>query len=246
MAVTLAANTTINSLIIVDDSANNTAETIALGGHTLTIGDSSVLDSTGGLLYTGIAGTNNAAVTISTTGAGTLSFANEGIVYVGTTVATGALSLNANLSGSAALTIDLFGATTSRLTLAGTNTNYSGTTTLASAAQAGSGSLFFAAATNLGTGSLVLDNGTFSEEAGTTNGTINIPVTINGTPTLSGGAASAVFNFTNTVTLAGNSTITQSNPTGAAFGAISDGGNGYALSIAGAKATTFSGTVSGA
>src|SRR5580698_8097008 len=56
------------------------------------------------------------------------------------------------------------------------------------------------------------------------------------------------LNFSSPVTVGGNSTITQSDTAGATFGTggISDGGNGFTLSIAGADATTFSGVIGGA
>ena len=111
--ITLAANTTINSLIIV--TATTTAQTIALAGKTLTIGDSGVSGSTGGLLVTG---SSLEAVTISTTAGGALTFANEGIIYVGTTTKATATTISAPITGTGvALTVDPFGADLRWLTI---------------------------------------------------------------------------------------------------------------------------------
>ncbi len=233
----LTGNLTVNSLIIVTGST--TAETINLQTHALTIGDSSVSGSTGGLLITGNA---SEAVTISAGTGGALTFANEGIVYVGTTAKTTATTISAPITGTGvALTVDPFGAAASQLTLSDTTGNsYSGATTLAGAGAAGAGVLSVAKGADLGTGTLVLDNGTLTATAAAT---ISNPVTINGTPTL--GSTFGIA-FSGAVTIGGNSTITQSDTGGVTFGAVSDNSSGDSLSIAGASASTFSGAISGA
>ena len=208
-----------------------------LAGFTLTIGDSTVSGSTGGLL---IASTTSQAVTISAT-SGSLQFANEGIVYVGTTTTALATTISAPITGSGAVAVDPFTAAASQLTLSASSNSYTGTTTLASAGSAGNGVLSIANGNDLGSGTLVLDNGTLSTAAAST---LSNAVTINGTPTLGGTAA---LTFAGAVTLTSNSTLTQSNSGGVTFGSagITDGTNGYSLSIAGAGTTTYSGAIGG-
>ena len=173
-----------------------------------------------------------------------MTFANEGIIYVGTTTKATATTISAPITGTGvSLTVDPFGGAASQLTLSkATGNTYSGTTTLATATAgaAGNGVLSIANNADLGSGTLVLDNGTLLS---TTATTITNPVTLNGTPILGGTVALA---FAGAVALAGNSTITNSNTAGVSFGAIGDGGNGYSLSFAGAQATTVLGAISGA
>jgi len=208
--------------IITDFTA---AGTIALGTHTLSVGN-----GTFGAIYNQ---NSIGATTISATGgAGSIAFgASEGLLF-GDGAALGT-TISSQITGTGGLDVGELG--TGAITLSATTANTVGPLIL-------DGGVLSVASNDLGTGTVTLVKGTL--EATATGGTIGNAVTINGTPTLGGTVA---LNFSNTVTLAGNSTITDSDTGtgGVTFGALTDGGNGYSLSLAGADATTLSGAIGG-
>ncbi len=209
---TPTASTTIAALIL-----PGTITSTLAAGVTLTVSSGAIL---------------SAATSNTIAGSGTLAFGSaEGVVSTYPGITTTISSVLTGSGGFVATGIGTFAGTLT-LTEAAGNPGLTGPTTLEDDGAAGT--LTIANGGDLGTGTLNLINGILTASAASA---IFNPVTIDGTVILGGSGA---MSFHGAVTLAGNSSITQSDSGGVTvYGPIGDGGNAYTLSLAGGSTLTL-------
>lgn len=215
-ATNLTTSTSINSLIVDLGSTTNVTDTIT-SGQTLTVASGAILFSSGN------------GITIS---GGTIAFgAAEGIV---TDVAPGVTIIGSTITGTAGVSYSV--ATGSTLALGGGST-YTGNTLLAGGIvvpQTNSTGPAGAPTTGpFGQGTVIFGG---SSLRATTSAPITIgnAISFNADTTIVSGGTDKTLTFTGPVTLTGNRTLTQNSTATTTFsGAISDGGNGFGLTVAG-------------
>ncbi|EDY16755.1 autotransporter-associated beta strand repeat protein [Chthoniobacter flavus Ellin428] len=206
----------INSLIVDPGSTTNITDSLNTG-QTLTIASGAIFFSSGN------------GITIA---GGTIAFgSSEGIV---TDNAVGVTIIGSAITGTSGLSI--YGSAASTLALGGAST-YSGNTLLkvgivvpqvSTTGSAGS-------PTNgpFGTGTVILGGSSIRATTSTAI-TIGNPISFAADTTVVSGGADKTLTFTGPVTLTGSRTLTQNSTATTTFsGAISDGGNGFGLTVAG-------------
>jgi fibronectin-binding autotransporter adhesin len=231
------------TLIINSGTINNTS------GGTITSSTNNAINWNGNFTYTGQSGSS---LNLGT-GNVTLSANVQASITSGTFTFGGVISGGYSLTEAGGTsTLALTGANTytggtiinaGTLTLSGANT-FNGAITVNSA-----GTLNVNNASALGSGTLIINSGTLNNTSGglitsSTNNAMNW----NGNFTYTGQSGSSLNLGTGNVTLGANVQVTITSGTFTVGGAISDGGNGYSLTKAGAStfaltgASTYSGT----